>query len=208
MTKIKICGLCRDCDIAYVNAARPDYIGFVLHFPKSHRNVTSETAARLRRQLSAGIRAVGVFVDQPVETVAADVQKVGLDAVQLHGQEDDAYIAALRRRTATPIWQAFRVRTQDDLDKAKRSPADAVLLDSGQGSGEVFDWTLLQSFDKPFILAGGLTPETIPEAIRLLSPQMIDVSSGVETNKQKDPEKIQAAVFAAHNIYKEMRSEP
>ena len=83
MTKIKICGLFRDCDIAYVNAAKPDYIGFILRFPKSHRGVTPETAARLRQQLSEGIHSVGVFVDQPVETVAADVQTVGLDAAAI-----------------------------------------------------------------------------------------------------------------------------
>ena len=157
MTKIKICGLCRPCDIAYVNAAKPDYVGFILHYPKSHRNVSPETAALLRRELSPDIRAVGVFVDQPKETVAACAREIGLDVIQLHGQEDDAYIAALREMTALPVWKAFRVRTAEDIRAAQRSTADMVLLDSGTGSGETFDWTLLRDVGRAYILAGGLT---------------------------------------------------
>ena len=199
MTKIKICGLCRPCDIAYVNAAKPDYAGFILHYPQSRRNVSPETAALLRRELSPDIRAVGVFVDQPKETVAACAREIGLDVIQLHGQEDDAYIAALRAMTALPVWKAFRVRTAEDIRAAQRSTADMVLLDSGTGSGETFDWTLLRDVGRAYILAGGLTPETIPEAIQRLAPAGVDVSSGVETHRQKDKNKILAAVHAAHH---------
>ena len=197
MTKIKICGLYRDVDIDYVNEAGPDYAGFILNFPKSHRNLTPEQAAALRKRLKPGIRAVGVFVDQPVETVAAAAETVGLDVIQLHGHEDDGYIAALRKLTGCELWKAFRIRAAADLAAAEKSAADAVLLDNGYGTGAAFDWTLAAEFRRPFCLAGGLTPENIPEAIRTMHPLLVDISSGVETDKIKDRDKILAAVRAA-----------
>ena len=197
MTKIKICGLYRDADVDFVNEAGPDYAGFILLFPKSHRNLTPERAAELRKRLAPGIRAVGVFVDQPVETVAAAAETVGLDVIQLHGHEDDAAIASLREKTSCAIWKAFRVRSAADLDAAGKSAADEVLLDNGYGTGEAFDWSLAGGLDRPFLLAGGLTPENIPEAVRALRPKLVDVSSGVETDRVKDREKILAAVRAA-----------
>ena len=199
MTKIKICGLYRDADIGYVNEAGPDYAGFILNFPKSHRNLTPERAAALRAMLAPGIRAVGVFVDQPAAAAAAAAETVKLDVIQLHGHEDDAYIAALRERTDRPIWKAFRVRSAADLDAARRSAADAVLLDNGYGTGEAFDWSLAADFDRPFLLAGGLTPENIPAAVAAMRPLLVDVSSGVETDKVKDRDKILAAVRAARD---------
>lgn len=197
MTQIKICGLSRDEDIDYVNEAEPDYIGFILLFPKSRRNIPPERASALRRRLSPGIRAVGVFVDQPVQSVLHAAERIGLDVIQLHGHEDDDYIAALREKTACPIWKAFRIRGADDLAAAAASAADEVLLDNGYGTGEAFDWTLAGGFDRPFLLAGGLTPENIPAAVRALRPKLVDLSSGVETNGVKDREKILAAVRAA-----------
>ena len=197
MTKIKICGLCRDADIDYVNEAGPDYAGFILNFPKSHRNLTPEAAAALRDRLAPGIRAVGVFVDQPIETVLAAAETAALDVVQLHGHEDNAYIAALRRQTGCELWKAFKIRTAADLAAAEQSAADAVLLDNGYGTGAVFDWSLAAEFRRPFLLAGGLTPENIPEAIRTMHPLLVDISSGVETDKVKDRDKILAAVRAA-----------
>ena len=197
MTKIKICGLYREADIDYVNEAGPDYAGFILDFPRSHRNLTPEAAAALRRNLAPGIRAVGVFVDRPLETVAAAAETVGLDVIQLHGHEDDAYIAALREKTGLPVWKAFKIRTAADLKAAARSGADAVLLDNGYGTGEAFDWSLAEGFARPFLLAGGLTPENIPAAVKAMRPALVDISSGVETNQIKDREKILAAVRAA-----------
>ena len=197
MTKIKICGLFREEDIRAVNEARPDYIGFILNFPKSHRNVLPEKAARLRRLLLPSIRAVGVFVDQPACTVAEIAGQVGLDVIQLHGHENADYIEDIKKRTGLPVWKAFRVRSPEDLAEAEASQADEILLDNGYGSGEVFDWTLTESLSRPFILAGGLNPENIRQAIRQLAPSVVDISSGVETNKQKDPQKIKAAVTAA-----------
>ncbi len=196
MSGIKICGLFRECDIEYVNEAEPDYIGFILHFPQSRRNLIPERAAQLRRKIRPGIRAVGVFVNQPAELVCSAAERIGLDVLQLHGQEDDAYIASLKETAGLPVWKAFRVRSAADLSAAKCSTADEILLDNGYGTGAAFDWSVLAGFDRPFILAGGLTPERIPEAMKLLSPKMIDLSSGVETDGVKDREKILAAVRA------------
>lgn len=197
MTQIKICGLTREADIDYVNEARPDYIGFILNFPKSRRNLSPEQAAALKSRLSPEIRAVGVFVDRPAEEIIRAAETVGLDVIQLHGHEDDAYIAALRERTNLPVWKAFRVRSSADLSAAERSSADEILLDNGYGTGEAFDWSLAGGFNRPFLLAGGLTPERIPQAIRALHPKLVDISSGVETDGVKDRDKILAAVRAA-----------
>ena len=197
MTQIKICGLSRECDILYVNEAGPDYAGFILHFPKSHRNVKLEKAGELRRLLLPGIKAVGVFVDQPMETVLRTSRTAGLDIIQLHGREDNTYIAGLRRETDLPVWKAFRIRSASDLAAAEESAADEVLLDNGYGTGVRFDWSVIRDFGRPFILAGGLTPERIPEAVRSVRPKILDISSGVETDRSKDREKILAAVRAA-----------
>ena len=197
MTWIKVCGLFRETDIDYVNEAKPDYIGFILNFPKSRRNLAADQAALLKSRLSSDIKAVGVFVDQPAEDVVRAVEAIGLDVIQLHGCEDDAYIAALRDVTELPIWKAFKIRTADDLAAAERSAADEILLDNGYGTGEVFNWSIVGRFRRPFLLAGGLTPENIPQAIRSLHPKMVDISSGVETDGRKDRNKILAAVWAA-----------
>ncbi len=197
MTKIKVCGLYRDADIDYVNEAGPDYAGFILNFPKSHRSLTPERAAALRDRLAPGIRAVGVFVDRPVGEVLAAAETAGLDVIQLHGREDDGYIAALRALTGCELWKAFQIRSAADLAAAGESAADAVLLDNGYGTGEAFDWSLAADFKRPFALAGGLTPENIPEAVAAMRPLLVDISSGVETDKIKDRTKILAAVRAA-----------
>jgi len=196
-TKIKICGLFRQEDARAVNAAMPDYAGFVFH-AKSRRNVSPEPANALRAALHPDIRTVGVFVNAPVEQVAQLYKNGVISVSQLHGTEDHAYIQSLRK--ACPyleIWQAFRVRAADDLHAAAQSPADLVLLDGGAGGGRTFDWPLARAFPRPFVLAGGLTPETIPGAIRQLRPFAVDLSSGVETDGVKDFDKIQAAVRAA-----------
>ncbi len=199
MTKIKICGLFRECDIDYVNEAKPDYAGFILNYPKSHRNVPPGTAQELRSRLLPEIKAVGVFVNQPEETVIKTAQFVGLDIIQLHGNEDNDYIDRLKERINIPIWKAFKVKTEAALTEALQSAADEIILDNGYGTGESFDWSMVKSFNRPFLLAGGLTPENIPEAVRTLKPFALDISSGVETQKVKDPGKISAAVMSAHS---------
>ena len=197
MTAIKICGLTRPEDIAAVNRAKPDYAGFVF-WPKSRRTVDAETAHRLRRALAPDIPAVGVFVNQPIEDILRLLRMGVIDIAQLHGHETDEDIIKLRERGGKPVWKAFKVRSKEDLTRAEASLADLVLLDNGYGTGERFDWGLLsRPPERPWLLAGGLTPENIPEAIRAFSPCGIDISSGVETDGRKDPDKIMAAVAAA-----------
>ena len=199
MTKIKICGLFRECDIDYVNEAKPDYAGFILNYPKSHRNVLPGTAQELRLKLLPEIKAVGVFVNQPEETVISTARFIGLDIIQLHGNEDNDYINHLKGKVNIPIWKAFKVKTEASLTEALQSAAHEILLDNGYGTGENFDWSMVKDFNRPFILAGGLKPENIPEAVRTLRPYALDISSGVETQKVKDRDKILSAVKSAHS---------
>lgn len=199
-TKIKICGLTRAQDIRTANALQLDYIGFVFA-PKSKRFVAPEQAKQLRRQLAPGIQAVGVFVNAPPEQIAALLADGTIDIAQLHGQEDTAYIARLRSLTHTPIWQAFRIESTEDISRANASPADLVLLDHGAGgTGERFDWTLLHGMARPFVLAGGLTSQNAAEAIAQARPYAVDASSGCETNGVKDPAKMLAFVNAIRNV--------
>ena len=198
MTRIKICGLSRPQDVAYVNHARPDWCGFVVNFPPSRRSVTPEQVRVLRAQLFPEASPVGVFVDQPPEAVAALLNDGTLSIAQLHGGEDAEYAAALRRAAPeAEIWKAIQVRGPADLERAASFPADRILLDSGQGTGKRFDWSLLKNFPRPYLLAGGLTPDNLREAVRVLHPYGVDLSSGVETDGVKDFIKIQAAVAAA-----------
>ena len=199
MTKIKICGLYRPQDIEYVNAAMPDWCGFIINFPKSHRNLAPDQVRALRAGLAPGITPVGVFVDSPAEDVAALLCDGTITVAQLHGHEDDGYIARLRELApGCTVWKAFKVRSAADLAAANAFvAADMVLLDNGYGTGAAFDWSLVQGVTRPYILAGGLTPENIPDAIARLRPYGLDISSGVETNKAKDFDKIKAAVAAA-----------
>ena len=195
MTKIKLCGLSRRCDIDAANALMPDYVGFVFA-EGSKRRVTPAQAQALKNALSPRILAVGVFVDEAPATVAALLGGGIIDAAQLHGGEDAAYIRALRRMTDRPIWQAFRVRTRADVEQAGRSEADCILLDAGAGTGTAFDWSLLDRVERPYFLAGGLDTENGAGAIRLLRPFGVDVSSGIESGGGKDAEKMAAFVAA------------
>lgn len=192
-TRIKLCGMSRPQDILAVNALKPEYIGFVF-FAKSSRYVSPAQAMALKAMLDPAIRAVGVFVDAPVPLVAKLLQDGVIDLAQLHGHEDEAYIARLRSLTDKPIIQAFRVKERADLDRAVRSSADHILLDSGAGSGETFDWSLVKDVPRPFFLAGGLHPDNVAAAIAQAAPWAVDVSSGIETDKLKDPDKMQAFV--------------
>lgn len=197
--KIKICGLSRPEDIDAVNQYRPDYIGFILNFPKSHRNITPELAKRLHSRLSAGIPAVGVTVNQPLEVNAALLNDGIADIIQLHGQESDDYVRQLREQTRKPVWKAFRIRSQADLDAAAASSADLVLLDNGYGTGTAFDWTLVRDIGRPFALAGGLHAGNLADAAKM-KPYLMDLSSGAETNGVKDAEKIQKLIEIVRRI--------
>ena len=191
MTKIKFCGLTRPEDIAAANRLRPEYIGFVFA-KKSKRYVSGACAAKLKERLAPGIIAVGVFVNEAEEAIAALATGGVIEAIQLHGEEDAAYIARLRRLTTRPIIKAFRVKDHDDIKKARESCADFVLLDAGMGDGVTFDWTLIKDVERPYFLAGGLTAQKVGEAVRLLSPFAVDVSSGIETDGKKDEKKMEA----------------
>ena len=194
MTKIKLCGLSRPCDIQTANELMPEYIGFVFA-PKSKRYIDPQQAARLKELLSPDIRAVGVFVDEAPDTVAALLNSGVIDIAQLHGGEDEAYIQRLRQRTDKPIIKAFQIKSRHDLAEAKACTADHILLDSGAGTGNVFDWSVLKNAKRPYFLAGGLSPDNVGDAVRLLHPYAVDVSSGIETDGRKDEEK--AAAFIA-----------
>lgn len=199
MSRIKICGLFRPCDADAVNRAMPDYAGFVF-FQKSHRNVSFAQARALRDMINPAIRTVGVFVNAPRADIAQLFCQKTIGIVQLHGDEDDVYIAWLRAGIPdAQIWKAYKIRVQADLHAASQSKADMVLLDGGAGTGMRFDWTLIRRFSRPFILAGGLAPENIPAAIAQ-NPYAVDLSSGVETDGVKDAEKINAAVRAARRL--------
>ena len=195
MTKIKLCGLSRACDIEEANRLEPDYIGFVFA-KKSRRCVTAEQAGELKKQLRPEIRAVGVFVNEAPEAVAALLNSGVIDLAQLHGSEDAEYIRRLRDLTDSPLIQAFRICSKEDLSRAEASAADEILLDAGAGTGTVFDWSLLRNMERRYFLAGGLNPETVREAIRDLHPYGVDVSSGIETDALKDRTKMAAFVAA------------
>lgn len=195
MTRIKLCGLTRPEDVAAANALGVDFVGFVFA-PKSRRCVTEAQARTLRNQLSPAIQAVGVFVDEAPERVAALLEEGVIDLAQLHGGEDEGYLKRLRALTGTPILQAFQVKTAEDLARAQASPADHILLDAGAGTGTTFDWNLLKHFQRPYLLAGGLGPDNAARAIRTLHPWGVDVSSGIETGGIKDTDKMAAFVAA------------
>ena len=194
--RIKCCGMFRPEDIQAVNAAMPDFCGFVVNVPASHRSVAPEQVLELRAELRGDIEAVGVFVDEDPAVMGRLVDDGGIDVVQLHGHEDAAYIealrAALRNAEDKAIAQAFIVKDTSDIEAARESVADMVLLDAGLGSGTTFDWQLIRDFDRPYFLAGGLTPENVAEALDLTNAAYLDTSSGIETDGVKDPAKMQA----------------
>ena len=195
MTKIKLCGLSRPCDIEAVNQLKPDYIGFVFA-PKSKRYVTYRKAAELKSRLSPEIKAVGVFVNECPQEAAKLLKNGIIDMVQLHGGEAEDDITRLRRLTDRPIIKAFRIETADDIKAANQSTADYILLDSGAGTGTVFDWSLVNSIGRPYFLAGGLDADNVADAVKALRPFAVDVSSGIETDGLKDKAKMAAFIAA------------
>ncbi len=195
MTRIKLCGLSRPCDIEEANALKPDYIGFVFA-PASRRYVTPRQAAELKKLLSPEIAAAGVFVGEAPETVADLLNSGVIDIAQLHGDENGGYIRRLRQLTDRPVIRAFRIQTAQDAEMAKSSSADYVLLDSGAGTGNVFDWQWAERIRRPFFLAGGLNPENVESAVKQMRPFAVDVSSGIETEGRKDRSKMAAFVAA------------
>jgi phosphoribosylanthranilate isomerase len=195
--RVKLCGLRRPQDVEAANEARPDYVGFVVDFPRSRRNIPASELAVLSRLVRPEIRRVGVFVDEPIEEIAKLFESGTIDVAQLHGSEDEAYLSRLRATCGVPVIQAFRMRDAEDVERAMASTAELVLLDNGQGTGHTFNWSLARDVRRPFMLAGGLGPKNVAQAIRAAHPWGVDMSGGVETEGTKDPIKMRAAVVAA-----------
>lgn len=201
MTRCKLCGLRTLEAIQMVNACRPDYAGFV--FAPGRRQVTSEQARQLRQALDPQIPAVGVFVQEPLERVAALVQQGIIQGVQLHGEKSPDYCRALRKRVQVPIIKVLRVKGPESLAHADAYPCDYFLLDAYSpegygGLGKTIAPGLLEklSLPRPFFLAGGLTPANVGEAIAQFHPWGVDTSSGVEIDGKKNLEKIRSFVDA------------
>ncbi len=199
MTKIKICGLFRDCDIDYVNEAMPDYAGFV--FAKSHRQVSVKQADLLRKKLNKNIISVGVFVNNSIEEIRKICDDGIISVVQLHGSEDNNYISELRKQCKPEIIKSVNASNGIDIQKVRNINADYLLFDGGMGGeGKTFDWQIISEIKTPFFLAGGLNIDNIDEAIKKVKPYAVDLSSGVETDRVKDKQKILNIVRRVKNV--------
>ncbi|MBM3450795.1 MAG: phosphoribosylanthranilate isomerase [Armatimonadetes bacterium] len=196
MTRVKICGV-RSVTVARAAvAAGADAIGFIF-YPPARRFIEPEVAVTIARALPPFVACVGVFVDRPREEIEDIAALVGLDALQLHGQESPADCLGFSR----PVIRGLRVRDKATIVAARSFDVAALLLDTHVdgvpgGSGKTFDWSLVRGLHRPVILSGGLHAENVPDAIAAVKPYAVDVSSGVETNGEKDPAKIRAFVEA------------
>lgn len=214
--KIKMCGMFRPEDIEAVNEVCPDYCGFIIDYPKSHRSVDRDILCRLRRGLRKETVPVGVFVDAPAELIEELLLDGSIEIAQLHGNESREVTAGIKARTGKQVIKAFRIpAVSSDADKelytkvlreAQKCPADYVLLDPGRGEGRPADFHMLKcmmedtGFDRPFFLAGGIDEGNMEEAVRTLRPYAIDLSSGIETDRVKDPDKMRR-IKAALDIF-------
>ncbi len=190
MVKIKICGLRRFEDIEIVNKYKPDYIGFV--FADSPRKITYDLACQLKANLDSKIKSVGVFVNEDVDTIAELCRNGIIDAVQLHGEEDESYICELKEKTDNvEVIRAVVISDDGNLEEYENSNADYLLLDSGKGSGKTFNWNLVNGdSNKKLFIAGGLNSDNISQAINEFNPYAVDLSSSLESNGFKDELKI------------------
>ncbi len=180
MPAVKFCGLCNAEDAEAVNRCAPDYVGFVF-WERSKRRVSPQEAGELRALLDEDISTVGVFVDASADFVEGLFRSGVIAVAQLHGEEDERYLQGLRARCpGLEVWKAFVVQSAADVECARQSSADMVLLDAGKGEGATFDWSLLESLDRPFALAGGLNAGNVAHALAHCKPAVVDVSSGIE----------------------------
>ena len=197
MVRVKICGITTIDDASMAVAAGADALGFVFH-SLSPRNITPEAAAAIIREVPPFVQTVGLFVDMPIEYVNDTVEATGLDVVQLHGDETPDYCRLVRRR----VVKAFRIKDIDSLEPIRRYSVAGFLLDAWSpkaygGTGMTFNWDIAKVAEQygPIILAGGLTPENVAQAVETVSPFAVDVSSGVESVPgRKDPEKVLAFI--------------
>ena len=209
--KVKMCGISKVEIIPAVVEAKPDYMGLV--FASSKRQVTVDQAKTLVEELhkqytkrynngaeqsnNDEIKTVGVFVNETLDNLVSIATEANLDVVQLHGDEDEAFIQSLKERTNVEVWKAVQIRSAADAEAWIDSRADMLLFDAYHkdergGTGEVFDWSCLDEFERPFMLAGGIDSTNVARAIRTVRPYGIDISSGIETDGVKDDEKIKA----------------
>jgi phosphoribosylanthranilate isomerase len=209
MTEIKICGI---KDLAAMDAALhagADLVGLVF-FPPSPRSVSLDEGARLAARAKGHALVVALTVDAEDALLDTIMARVAPDMLQLHGQETPARVSEVRKRSGVPVMKALAVAAAEDLDIAPAfaAVADQLLFDARPprdatrpgGHGRAFDWTLLAQVDRtrPIMLSGGLDPDNVASAIRLVRPDAVDVSSGVEKSPGvKDPEKISAFVANA-----------
>lgn len=208
MTSIKICGIKTPEILSVAASAGARFAGFVF-VPQSPRYIHPEQARLLSRQLPTGLRSVGLFVAPSDEDLAHILGAVSLDFIQLHGNESPARVQAIKSRFNIPIIKAFAISAADDLDQvAAYIPViDWILFDAkapsssniAGGNGVAFDWAILKdkNFAKPWMLSGGLTPENVADALSILSPDAVDVSSGVESSRGvKDAQKVRDFIAA------------
>ena len=210
--KVKMCGISKVDTIPAVVEAKPDYMGLV--FAPSKRQVIVEKAKTLVEALhkqckeqnnTVSIKTVGVFVNETLDNLVTIAREANLDAVQLHGDEDEAFIQSLKERTNVEVWKAIQIRSAADAEAWIDSSADMLLFDAYHkdergGTGDVFDWSCLDTFERPFMLAGGIDSTNVARAIRTVRPYGIDISSGIETNGVKDDEKITAFTKIVNSI--------
>ncbi len=208
--KVKICGLRSRAEMQAAADAGADYVGLVF-FPRSPRHVSLADAQWIAGGIPKGLTRVALVVDANDEMLAALLNAVPIDILQLHGQETPERVASVRATFGKPVMKAVGLATEADLPVLKRYAAvsDRLLIDARPpadadlpgGNGVAFDWRLLQGkrLQVPWMLAGGLTPENVAEAVRLTGARQVDVSSGVEISPgYKDPELMAAFVAAAH----------
>ena len=207
MTTVKICGLSDPQNLQTAIDAGTRFVGFVFYEP-SPRHVSFDTAWNLARAVPTSIRSVGLFVDPDDALLERVLTGIQLDMVQLHGNETPGRVAEIKDKYKMEVMKAIRVREESDLEGIEgfEAAADWLLFDSKPekatlpgGTGHSFDWSLLEgrTFAKPWMLGGGLSPENVADAIKQLSPNAVDVSSGVESAPgQKDPAKIKAFIEA------------
>ena len=202
--KVKMCGISKVETIPAVVEAKPDYMGLV--FAPSKRQVTVEQAKILIEELhkqcinhydTKVVKTVGVFVNETLDNLVRIADTANLDAVQLHGDEDETFIQSLKEHINVEVWKAVQIRSAADAEKWIDSSADMLLFDAYHkaergGTGEVFDWSCLDEFERPFMLAGGIDSTNVARAIRTVRPYGIDISSGIETDGVKDDEKMKA----------------
>lgn len=202
MVKVKICGLRRKEDIEYANELKPDYVGFV--FAKSKRQIEVEQALYLISFLDKEIKTVGVFVNEPVENALKIAQTLNLDVLQFHGDETQDYIDNFKNFT---VWKAIRIKDKEDLEKTKQFKVNSFVFDTLTkneygGTGKTFNWKVLKGMELnvPIILAGGLNENNVEEAIKIVDPYAVDVSSGVETEGYKDFKKMKSFIEKVRGI--------